>query len=467
MVFNSLEFLVFFAIVLGVYYGAVPASWERARKIVLVVASYAFYGSWNPIFTLLLLASTVLDFWVGLRLGSETRPTPRRWLLGLSLLGNLGMLGFFKYGGFVREQWLAVESLAGWGDAVAQPWSIVLPVGISFYTFQTLSYAIDVYRGVQKPTRSLLDFAVFVSFFPQLVAGPIVRSTDFLPQLDKRPPVTGTDVEEGLVRIFFGLVKKVVFADTLGAYVDAVFGDLPLYGGANLLLAIYAYAFQIYFDFSGYSDIAIGTARLFGFRLCENFDRPYIAANPREFWQRWHISLSSWLRDYLYISLGGNRGTPRRTYINLGLTMLLGGLWHGASWNFVVWGAIHGAWLAAHRYWTRDGSTRDERWIWLKRFATFHMVCAAWVFFRAATLSDAVLFFSRLGAGGWVAQEATNLAVLFVVLGAALHLGPSPIALHQRYRALPAPLQGVGYAAVAVLVFLFSPSEGRFIYFQF
>jgi D-alanyl-lipoteichoic acid acyltransferase DltB (MBOAT superfamily) len=467
MVFNSLEFAVFLAIVLILYFGVVPASLERVRKLVLLIASYVFYASWNPSFTLLLFGSTILDYSLGLRMANEQSPLRRRWLLGLSLLGNLGVLGFFKYGGFLREQFQSLAVLFGMGDPIQQPWNIVLPVGISFYTFQTLSYSIDVYRGVQPPTRSLLDFALFVSFFPQLVAGPIVRSKEFLPQLEGLKQVRPDDVEEGLVRIFAGLLKKVVLADTLGEYVDEVFASVFSYQGPNLLLAIYAYAFQIYFDFSGYSDLAIGLAQLFGFRISDNFNRPYLATSPREFWQRWHISLSTWLRDYLYISLGGNRGTTLRTYVNLALTMLLGGLWHGASWNFVIWGAFHGTWLAAHRFWTGGRSEASTRWLWLKRFATFHVVCVGWVFFRAETLEKALLVFSRLPSWEWISESFASVAAVLLAISITLHLSGDPRRLRRRYRELPASLQGLGYGLIAVLVFLFSPSEGRFIYFQF
>ncbi len=471
MVFNSLEFVVFFTVLLAVYYGVVPGTWTRARKIVLLVASYVFYGSWNPPFVLLLLGSTVLDFSIGLRMEAARSATVRRLLLMLSLLGNLGVLGFFKYGGFCLEQWQALFGQTTVLTNASPLWDIVLPVGISFYTFQTLSYSIDLYRGQQKATRSFVDFALFVSFFPQLVAGPIVRSRDFLPQLESDRRATPSEVEMALVRIAAGLFKKVVLADTIGEYVDVVFENPRSYGAANVLLAIYSYAYQIYFDFSGYSDIAIGLAALFGFRIPENFNRPYLSSNPREFWQRWHISLSTWLRDYLYVSMGGNRRGAFRTYVNLAITMLLGGLWHGASWNFVIWGAIHGLWLALHRLWTQGKPIVESAPLIriAKQIGTFHMVCVAWVFFRASDSEAAAVIFNRLGHWGYQLQvhSSAQIALIVVLVSLALHLSGDPMRLRRRYTDLPPLVQGLGYSLVGLVVFLFSPDSARFIYFQF
>ncbi len=467
MVFNSLEFAVFIAIVLAGYYLVLDDSRERARKVLLLVASYAFYGSWNPVFTLLLAGSTVLDYFLGLRIAATDDRLRKRSLLFMSLLANLGVLGFFKYGDFFRDQIYAVLGMAGLVQTLPAPWNIILPVGISFYTFQTLSYSIDVYRGEQAPTRSFLDFALFVSFFPQLVAGPIVRSKHFLPQLENPRSVRASDAEDALVRIFAGLLKKVVLADTLGEYVDQVFTFPRSYGSANVLLGIYAYTYQIYFDFSGYSDIAIGLAALFGFHIPENFNRPYLSSNPREFWQRWHISLSTWLRDYLYVSLGGNRGSGLRTYRNLAATMLLGGLWHGASWNFVIWGAFHGVWLAMHRFWTSGKREASTRWLWLKRILTFHMVCLGWVFFRASTFDDATFLLSRLTVWQWTSQSSVYVAAVLVLVSLVMHFVAPPLDLRRRYRELPPVLQGVGYGFAVISFFLFSASSGRFIYFQF
>ncbi len=468
MLFNSLEFAVFLVLLLGLYF-SIPAGYDRARKLLLLFASYLFYGSWNPYFALLLLGSTLLDFNIGLRMAAAPSQSRRRALLLLSLAGNLGVLGFFKYGGFFVDQAYAIAGTFSPGVSAPPSWDILLPVGISFYTFQTLSYSIDVYRGEQKVCRSFLDFALFVSFFPQLVAGPIVRSREFLPQLEERRLVLPSAVELALVRIGIGLFKKVVLADTLGEYVDVVFDYPKSFGTPNVLLAVYGYAYQIYFDFSGYSDIAIGLAALFGFHIPENFDRPYLSANPREFWQRWHISLSSWLRDYLYISLGGNRLGAVRTYFNLAVTMLLGGLWHGASWNFVVWGAIHGVWLALHRLLTRGRVvTEDSRTRRIvKQFLTFQMVCLAWVFFRSPDFATAAEIFRRLFVWEINIHSSAEIALVCLLVSVAFHLAEAPLPLRERIRRLPPVIQGFGYAAVLVLVFLFSSGSARFIYFQF
>ena len=467
MLFNSPEFFAFLLIVLLVYYLFIPARVDRLRKAFLVAASYLFYMSWNPPFGLLLLFSTVLDYNLARRMGRVESRAGRRTLLALSLLGNLGLLAYFKYGEFLTR---SAYQLLGMGATAVPSYlsDIVLPVGISFYTFQTLSYTIDVYRRRQPVSTSLLDFALFVSFFPQLVAGPIVRSVHFLPQLGRPRTVDAGDVEQGLMRIWTGLLKKVVFADMLGAYVDVVFGQLEVYRGLNVLLAIYAYAFQIYFDFSGYSDIAIGLGRLFGLRIPENFNRPYLASSPQELWRRWHISLSTWLRDYLYISLGGSRGTELRTYLNLMLTMALGGLWHGASWNFVLWGVFHGALLAVHRALAGargEGQARTPRW--LRQIVTFHLVCLGWVLFRSPDLATAVTVLMHLGQWELVPSLAVSQAAILLLVAGALHVFADVRGLRRAFVAMPAWLQGLGYAGIATLVFLFSPATAQFIYFRF
>ncbi len=467
MLFNSSEFGVFLAAVLAIYYLLIPERRVRARRLFLVFASYFFYMSWSPLFGLLLLASTLLDYSVGLRLARAAVPWRRRALVALSLTGNLGLLGFFKYGTFLAENFRFVAVAFG-ASPSPHVFDIAVPIGISFYTFQSLSYSLDVYRRVQAPTKSLLDFALYVSFFPQLVAGPIVRSRVFLPQLAAQAKSSGPDVEYGLMRIGTGLIKKVVFADVLAGYVDPVFANPEGYTGLNLLLAVYAYAYQIYFDFSGYSDIAIGLGRLFGFRIPENFDRPYLAADPREFWRRWHISLSTWLRDYLYISLGGNRRSRGRTAVNLGVTMLLGGLWHGAAWNFLIWGAYHGVWLLIHRALAAAREPERPRLpLAVRRIATFHGVCLGWVVFRAESLPDVIAVLRGLGAWGYVATTEGGRALLILLVAVGLHTLTSRVGWRERFTRAPAWIQGVSYAAIGVLVFLFSPLTQRFIYFQF
>lgn len=464
MVFNSVEFFVFLLSVLGLYHGVLArASW-RVRKGFLTVVSYLFYMSWSPSFGLLLLGSTLIDFFLALRMERMATRAGRRALLLISLTFNLGMLGFFKYGSFISTN---VYDLFGWsGDPM---WAAVaLPIGISFYTFESLSYTIDVYRG-EAACRNLLDFALFLSFFPHLVAGPIVRPRDFLPQLERQPAIVPAAVELALARIAQGFLKKVVLADGIGVYVDMVWHDPVGCGLPNMLVALYGYAFQIYFDFSGYTDIALGVAQLFGLTLPENFDRPYLAANAREFWQRWHISLSTWLRDYLYVSLGGNRRGPVQTYVNLFLTMLLGGLWHGAAWNFVLWGGYHGLLLAGHRAWSawRPPVSPGRGRVWLSRLATFHLVCLGWILFRGPSLDSIGAFLAGFGRLTFEPSRAMTQATIYVAIGVILHGLPPAQAVRRRWVTSPAVLQGAGYAIVTILAFLLSPASERFIYFQF
>jgi alginate O-acetyltransferase complex protein AlgI len=463
MAFNSLEFALFLPLALFAYHVVIPARRWRARKVFLVVASYAFYMSWNPFFGLLLLGSTLVDFTTGLALERARSGAARRALLLVTLAFNLGMLGWFKYGTFVAQNVNAMLGRPGVGGT-----DILLPVGISFYTFESLAYTIDVYRGA-RASRSLLDFSLFLSFFPHLVAGPIVRPRAFLPQLGAPTPVGGGEVELALARIAQGFLKKLLLADVLGQYVDTVWQDLDHLPSANVLLAFYAYAFQIYFDFSGYTDIALGTARLFGFTLPENFDRPYLARSPREFWQRWHISLSTWLRDYLYVSLGGNRGSRVRTYFNLLVTMVLGGLWHGAAWTFVLWGAYHGLLLAGHRFLAERRPARAPGRLAtvLAQVGTFHLVVFGWVLFRAPSLGDALHALTRLAEPGWVTTRAASEAAILVVVGILLHRAPDPTRVRERFVRLPPVAQGGLYAAATIAAFLLAPAGERFIYFQF
>ena len=398
MLFNSIEFLIFFCVVVGAYFLIA----NRFRWMLLLAASYAFYMSWNPSYVLLILLSTVVDYFVALRIRASPDRTRRRgWLLA-SLATNLGLLFTFKYWGFFHENMARLCHALGLPYQVPEL-DVLLPVGISFYTFQTLSYTLDVYRGSLEPVRHFGRFALFVSFFPQLVAGPIERAANLLPQFEQRVRFDYERVCSGMQLMLWGLFKKVVIADRLSIYVDAVYGNVEHHNGATFLLATWAFAFQIYCDFSGYSDIAIGTARVLGFDLMKNFERPYFSRSITEFWRRWHISLSSWLRDYLYISLGGNRAGTILTYRNLLITMLLGGVWHGASWNFVIWGAFHGVLLAASRatmpwrdqVWERTGAPGWLRDGW-RMLVTFQLVCLGWIFFRAATVHDSRVIVTRL-----------------------------------------------------------------------
>ena len=472
MLFNSLYFLVFLALVLTVYHGLLRSF--AARKLFLLAASWAFYASWSPRFLLLLIATTWIDFQLArvIYRARSVSPARARALLVTSLCLNLGLLAYFKYGLFLYDSAGALFRLPPAPGFLA----VVVPLGISFYTFHSISYVIDTYRGTRPPTDSFRDFALYVAFFPQLIAGPITRWGFFGPQLAERPHVGLARIDESLFLLAVGYVKKVACADSLGGFVDGVYADVGGQGWIELVVALYAYAFQIYFDFSGYTDIAMGVAGLLGFRLPENFRHPYLAENPSEFWRRWHISLSSWLRDYLYVPLGGNRLGNVRTYVNLMITMLLGGLWHGAAWTFVVWGGFHGAWLAVHRalsgrdWWrSRAGAAAatPATPLWLRRIATFHLVAFAWVPFRAASLADAGDFFVGLVSGRPLVAALPVGPILLVALGAATHGLATRVELASWWRTVPRPVQGAAYGLVVVLIGLFSAQSGRFIYFQF
>jgi D-alanyl-lipoteichoic acid acyltransferase DltB (MBOAT superfamily) len=462
VLFNSFEYLLFLPLVL-LADALVGRRW-RARRMLLLAASYAFYMAWNPPFVALLIGSTGLDFVAARRIHASRAAGSRRgWLLA-SVAGNLGVLGFFKYGDFFASNLWGALSLDAPHPGLLR--DLVLPMGISFYTFQSMSYTIDVYRRVRRPARSLLDLALYVAFFPQLVAGPIVRAGEFLPQLERPRRPSAEDRLAGLDPLFRGLAKKVILADTLGAYVDLVYAAPQDFGAINHWLALYAYAFQIYFDFSGYSDMAIGSARLLGFRIPENFRLPYLARGPADFWRRWHITLSTWLRDYLYVSVGGSRGSRLFTARNLMITMLLGGLWHGAAWGFVVWGAYHGVWLVMHRALCRDRQLLRLP-AWLSLALTFHGVCLGWVFFRARSLSDAALVLRQLGdlSQPLVGIEPGVLAAL--ALAFLSHgLGASG-SLRRAWNGRGADLRGLGYAAIAAAAYLVGSESTRFIYFQF
>src|SRR5215216_3412788 len=346
MVFNSYTFVAFFIIVLFLF--NLPFSW-KTRKVILLLARYVFYAAWNPPFILLLWLSTVVDFFVGRALYTQENKYKKRLLLIISLIGNLGMLCFFKYGGFLLENFVTLVNALGINFHPAKP-NIILPAGISFYTFTTLCYTIDMYKKKSEPVKSLLDFSLFVTFFPHLVAGPIVRPPQLVPQFETPRVATRDQLIQGLFLLSLGLFMKVVMADTmLAGAADSVFTFPHLLVSLDAWMGVLAFSGQIFFDFAGYSTCAIGVAMCLGFKLPENFRYPYAAIGFSDFWRRWHITLSTWLRDYLYIPLGGNRKGEVRTYVNLMITMLLGGLWHGASWTFVVWGALHGIYLCAER----------------------------------------------------------------------------------------------------------------------
>jgi len=399
VLFNSLTFVAFFTVVFLVVSLLRRHLPHRAQNLFLLAASLFFYGSWNVSLLWLIVFSATVDYLCGRRIEQSTATRSRRLYLFTSLVANLGLLGYFKYAGFFVENFVELANLVGF--PVSRPaLDIILPVGISFYTFQSMSYSIDVYRRREKACRDYFDFLLYVSFFPQLVAGPIERSRRLLPQITHpRPRLKLGDAVEGIKLIVVGYVQKVAIADVLAPTADRAFANPTELDSLALLIGVYAFAIQIYCDFSGYSKIARGVARLLGFRLIRNFEEPYFARNITEFWRRWHISLSSWLRDYLYIPLGGNRRGPRRTYVNLMLTMLLGGLWHGASWNFVAWGGLHGLYLGVHRFLGRNTPESASRGrAFLGSLTTFHLVCFTWIFFRAGTFADALAYLSGLAA---------------------------------------------------------------------
>ncbi|MSU20740.1 MAG: MBOAT family protein [Pedosphaera sp.] len=472
MLFNSELFFKFFAAFLLLYYLA--RHHLQARNVLIVLASYLFYGWWDYRFLSLLIISSVMDFCVGLGLERNQNPARRKLLLGLSLTGNLALLGFFKYYDFFAQSLtVALEHLGL--PFNLRTLDVILPVGISFYTFQTMSYAIDVYRREIKATANLVDFLAYVSFFPQLVAGPIERAQHLLPQFARTRIITMPMLAEGIWLCLWGMFKKVVIADNLAPLVEMVYGNADA-AGPMIALATVAFAFQIYGDFSGYSDIARGTAKILGFDIMVNFNVPFAAKNVREFWRRWHISLSTWLRDYLYISLGGNRSGPGRTYLNLFLTMLLGGLWHGAAWNFVLWGAWHGIGLVTHRLWTqgREASgglpkpgavTSLLSWT-----ATTLFVLYGWLLFRAGSWEQVAFLTERLAHFSfpiWAKSYCINLLVFTLPL-IAIQFWQERSANLMAPLTLPRWGQVVLQGALLIGIALFWGKEKvPFIYFQF
>ncbi|MEZ4866328.1 MAG: MBOAT family O-acyltransferase [Caldilineaceae bacterium] len=474
MLFNSSTFFIFFALVLSLY--QLPFSW-RVKKVNLLWASYLFYAVWNPPFVLLLIFSTVVDWVIAKRLDCAHTTWARRGLLVTSLVVNLGLLGYFKYSNFVLANLQALLALVG---IAYQPvaLNIVLPVGISFYTFQTLSYTLDIYLRKDKPWDSFLDYALYVTFFPQLVAGPIVRATDFLPQCRKAPRVTAAQLGYGFSLFTLGLFQKVVLADgLLSGVVEKVYDGGGLPGFVAAWCGTLAFAGQIYYDFSGYSNCAIGVALCLGFWLPTNFRFPYAAMGFSDFWNRWHISLSSWLRDYLYIPLGGNRNGQIRTLVNLMVTMLIGGLWHGASWTFIVWGGLHGLYLIVERL-LRKVSYFPALWNHAAvklglGLLTFALVCITWVFFRAGALSQALTITATLlGLGG--TSPGFMLAGFDVVksLGAITLIVLFDIVMRNHslealFHARPWLVRAAMLAAMVVAIVMMPGEDRAFIYFQF
>ncbi len=482
MLFNSIEFALFLPVVFVLYW-FVTQKGLRLQNALLIAASYFFYAWWDWRFLGLIVFSSSLDFWVGLRLAKTNKLNSRKGLLLLSILVNLGFLGFFKYFNFFAESFADAFTLLGKTMDPARL-EIILPVGISFYTFQTLSYTIDVYRRKMEPTKDVLSFFAFVSFFPQLVAGPIERATNLLPQFDKERSFEYSAAVNGLRQVLWGLFKKVVIADNCAEIVDMAFADPSGHSGSNLLIGVLFFSFQIYGDFSGYSDMAIGMARLFGFNLKKNFAFPYFSRNIGEFWRRWHISLSTWFRDYLYIPLGGSRGSRVMQIRNVLIVFLVSGFWHGANWTFIVWGGVHALYfiplvlLNRNRRYLKD-ITNTKTITWFKTgtqiLVTFGLVTLAWIFFRAETLTHSIEYFEGLFSSSlWEVPTIINdlsskLLVGFILffIGIEWWGRRDEYAIETLWVDKPKWFQFGFYYSLTMIVFLFGGKAQEFIYFQF
>ncbi len=474
MLFPTLDFAIFFLVVFTANWLLMPN--QTVWRWSMLAASYFFYGYWDVRFVPLIVGSTLVNQAFATRIAAQPDPRRRQRLLAGAVAANLVVLGWFKYYGFFVES--VTNALAALGLESPLPLlQIVLPVGISFFTFQALSYVIDVYRGIVRPA-AWLDFAVYLAFFPQLVAGPIVRASEFLPQLRQRRDPRRIDASRAFFLITAGLVKKVVIADFLATtLVDPVFATPGEFSALEIMAGLYGYSVQIYCDFSAYSDIAIGVALLMGFSFPDNFDAPYTALSIRDFWRRWHMTLSRWLRDYLYVPLGGNRHGRRATYRNLMLTMLLGGLWHGAAWKFVLWGGLHGGWLAWERFrrerraaagWTEPPDTRERRVA--SRIITFHLVTFSWLFFRADSLQRVGEMLTRMATAWGAAPLVTPAVLVAIAVGIGAQYVPRPTMerLQAGFSRLGPALQGVTLGAALLFIdALANQDVAAFIYFQF
>jgi alginate O-acetyltransferase complex protein AlgI len=474
MLFCSQQYLLFFTGIFVTYW-ALP--WQRVRVWLLLGASFYFYASWNKWLAGIICVSTAMDYLVARGMEESAVAWRRKLLLGSSLVANLGLLFYFKYANFFLGSLEQVLHAAG-AHSTMPVLKVILPIGISFYTFEAINYTIDVYRRRVPAERNLANFMLFITFFPHLVAGPIVRARDFLPQIKRRKRWDWARMQLGVQYFLMGVFKKMAIADRMALYADPVFKDPSQYGSTAIWFATLAYALQIYCDFSGYTDMALGSAHLLGYKLAQNFNMPYLAENISEFWRRWHISLSSWLRDYLFIPLGGSRGTNWETNRNLMITMALGGLWHGASWTFVVWGVLHGLLLIGHRFFHAlckrhqllDGLMQSLPGTAVRVALTFFCVCLGWVFFRAMTFGAAATVLRRLFVNhhGLAAPMAPNCLLWTIAVVVACHiLAQRGIWKNLAVRA-PAPVMGFGYAVVLTLAMVLAPDSGKaFIYFQF
>jgi alginate O-acetyltransferase complex protein AlgI len=471
MLFNSLSFVVFLVIVLALYYAKI-LNWNNKKRM-LLLASYVFYGLWNPPLIILLWISTVVDWTAGKRLAIEDNPQKRKFWLLLSMFVNLGFLAFFKYGDFLLENFVSVLNTVG-VDFQAMPMDIILPIGISFYTFQTMSYTIDLYKRKIEPARTFLDFALYVTFFPQLVAGPIVRAKDLITQFYDEKRVTYNQIVWGLFLLTIGVFQKVVLADTLlSETADDVFGSSKLLHGIDAWIGTLAFSGQIFFDFAGYSTCAIGIALMLGITLPDNFRYPYASLGFSDLWGRWHISLSSWLRDYLYIPLGGNRHGITRMYVALMLTMLLGGLWHGAAWTFMIWGGLHGTYLILEKLQKQYVPFKITKWngIFLS-FLTFSCVNITWVFFRAREFDTA---WNMIKSMFYMQSNSEKILDSFTIIKVCIVIGilflchwiMRNTSMKEVAQKTSPWVLGVFWAILFFLIVIAQGSGEQFIYFQF
>ena len=474
MLFNSLHFLAFFPIVVVLYY-TLPA---RFKWVLLLVASYYFYMSWKAVYILLIVLSTFTDYFIALAIDKTTEKLKRKLYLWVSLVVNLGLLVYFKYFNFFIDSINETAHIAGasWEIPLI---NIILPVGISFYTFQTLSYTLEVYYGRMQPERNFGRFALYVSFFPQLVAGPIERPQNLLPQLNSLPSINYERITSGLRLMLWGMFKKIVIADRLASFTNEVFNHPTEYHGLSVAIAAFFFTFQIYCDFSGYSDIAIGTARVLGVDLMKNFNTPYFAKSIKEFWSRWHISLSTWFRDYVYIPLGGNRTSVPRWVYNLFITFMISGIWHGANWTFVIWGFIHGVFISVEALISRYKLIKFKPPAILANLFTFFVVYIAWIFFRANNVGDAFTILKNLTI--WDSKYLTEITgmklrelfdVLLPIPLIVLLLTAERVYQLDKFRNLfftNKALRVSTYIAIILLIAFFGAFRNKsdFIYFQF
>ena len=477
MLFNSIEFFLFLPLVF-IFYWLIGAKNIKSQNLLIAFASYFFYGWWDWRFLFLILFSSLVDFTVGHMLKKYTKPSKRKFLLWVSICVNLGFLGFFKYYNFFVDS--LVESFTFFGKTLEiSTLNIILPVGISFYTFQTLSYTIDVYKNKLEPSKDLLAFMAFVSFFPQLVAGPIERATNLLPQFHVQRKFVYANAVDGLRQALWGLFKKVVIADNCAKYANLIFNNYEDYSGSTLLLGAFFFAFQIYGDFSGYSDIAIGISRLFGFELKKNFAFPYFSRDIAEFWRRWHISLSTWFRDYLYIPLGGSRGGTKMKVRNTFIIFIVSGFWHGANWTFIVWGALNALYflplLLMKKNRVNTNLVAEGKYIpsfkeFYQMLFTFFITLIAWVFFRADNVSHALSYLGNIFSSSvfnnleLFPTDVLALVLFFLIIE---WFGRSGNYAIEKVDFIKRPVRWSFYMLLIILMFAFTGEQQEFIYFQF